>query len=275
MNFEIGSRHHLYFPTIDQDTPFFFGFNKDANGKPIIGSGAYDDRTYIFPTTLKLLRMNCDTSNQNHSALFHVDATYKLSISRHPLLLFGRSNFKKEIKPIVLGIISQEETLEFKIFFSSIHSLCQHFGINFVLRYMMQDAQASSSAAVRAVFGPDVTVLMCYFHLNQNVKKHLDKSVKHLKDIVLGDISCLHYCTDLTQYLNKRHEIISKWETFLELKQFKTYFVSQWIESQWLNWQLFSRPPGFSTTNNNVESINGQIKKFFAKYRRGSINECL
>ncbi|RNA06618.1 hypothetical protein BpHYR1_045741 [Brachionus plicatilis] len=58
---------HLYFPTIDPNQPFFFGFLTD--------------------------------DNQDHS-LFHIDGTYKITFENYPLLVFGRSNPNRILYPI-------------------------------------------------------------------------------------------------------------------------------------------------------------------------------
>jgi hypothetical protein len=62
---------HLYFPTINENQPFFFGLQFDANRSPIIGDGSKISPFHLFITSLKLLR-NADSSNQNYVALYHV-----------------------------------------------------------------------------------------------------------------------------------------------------------------------------------------------------------
>lgn len=81
--------------------------------------------------------INLDTSNQNHVSLFHIDGTYKLTRSKPPLLVFGRSNSNKKVYLIVLGIVSREEAIIFNVFFSAILWLCQTFNINFRLTYLI------------------------------------------------------------------------------------------------------------------------------------------
>ena len=39
---------HLYFPTIDPNTPFFFGFYTTDSNKPVIGNGTSSNHVYIF-----------------------------------------------------------------------------------------------------------------------------------------------------------------------------------------------------------------------------------
>ena len=75
---------HLYFPTIDENIPFFFGVYFDVNNKPKIGDGSKLDPLYIFITSLKLLK-NADTSLQDGESLFHLDGTYKTNLNNFTL----------------------------------------------------------------------------------------------------------------------------------------------------------------------------------------------
>ncbi|CAF0909747.1 unnamed protein product [Brachionus calyciflorus] len=129
---------------MDINRPFYFGFNVNDKNIPIQGEGTKSSRVYFYGTTIKLLQMNCNTLDQNGIALFHIDGTYKITKEGYPLLVFGRSYLKRKIYPIVIGITSSEE----------------------------QDAQSACSAAAREFF-PNLTVLMCWFHLKQAVKKHI------------------------------------------------------------------------------------------------------
>ena len=47
------------------------------------------------------------------------------------------------------------------------------------------------------------------------------------------------------------------------MKAFHAYFKKQWMESEFCNWQIYQTPPGFTTTNNPIESYNGKLKAFF------------
>ena len=74
---------HLYFPTIKENTPLFFGVDFDENNKPKIGDGCKLEPFYLFITSLKLLK-NADTSLQYHECIFHSDGTYKTNLNNFP-----------------------------------------------------------------------------------------------------------------------------------------------------------------------------------------------
>jgi hypothetical protein len=46
---------------------------------------------------------------------------------------------------------------------------------------------------------------------------------------------------------------------------FRDYFIKQWLQPPFNNWQIFNLPPGFKTTQNPEESFknNKQIKEVF------------
>ena len=71
-------------------------------------------------------------------------------------------------------ITSHETENDFTNFFTALKELAIDLDIEFDSRYFMQDAQRSCYNATKTVF-PDSTVLMCYFHVSQNISKH-----KHL-----------------------------------------------------------------------------------------------
>ena len=59
--------------------------------------------------------------------------------------------------------------------------------------------------------------------------------------------------------------IKKKWDE-LELFTLKDYFMKQWVSNKKFNsWAIFHTSPGFSTTNNPVESYNAVIKKIFTQ----------
>ncbi|CAF1156107.1 unnamed protein product, partial [Brachionus calyciflorus] len=154
------------------------------------------------------------------------------------MLVFGRSNPNRKMYPIVFGLVSNEETFDFLHFFESIKSLCRFFNINFEVRFLMQDAQAACAAAAKQSF-PNVIVLMCWFHLKQCVKKHLDvKKCKQFKQMIENDITQMHYTMSLENFEMVKGEALARWSLYQDLNDFGIYFNSQWLQSQWTNWKL-------------------------------------
>ncbi|RNA16101.1 amiloride-sensitive sodium channel subunit gamma [Brachionus plicatilis] len=218
--------------------------------------------------------MNCDSANQNGITLFHIDGTYNITKKGFPLLIFGRSNPNRKIFPIVAGLCSSEEQVDFEHFFNSILMISRFFGINLIVKFLMQDAQSTCSATARECF-PGVTILMCWCHLKQAVKKNITKPIESFKPKIEQDIKRMHYSTTIEQFNIAQELILNSWNSIQQLQDFVTYFTNQWLKSQWKNWKLFTRSYGFSTTNNNTEGFNRIIKLIYTNYERSTIlNAC-
>ncbi|CAF0903948.1 unnamed protein product [Brachionus calyciflorus] len=208
--FYIKQCDHLYFPTIDPNQPFFFGFLTDGKPKPtpIIGNGSQNNPVCIYATTLKLLQLNCNTDNQEHS-LFHIDGTYKITIENYPLLVFGRSNPNRTLYLIVFRITSKEEKENFVNFFDSIKFICRLFNINFSLKFLMQDAQTACASAANDCF-PD------------------------------KDVNNMHYTSNLESLYHIKEEALLRWSQYPQLA-----IYNQSLESIWANWPVFTRQSGY------------------------------
>ncbi|RNA37759.1 hypothetical protein BpHYR1_042253 [Brachionus plicatilis] len=88
------------------------------------------------------------------------------------------------------------------------------------------------------------------------------------------DVNNMHYTNSLAGFNQVIDEALSRCSLYPQLLSFKNYFVSQWLVSIWVNWSLFSRPYGFSTTINNTEGFNRIIKKVYTSYERNTVLEC-
>jgi len=146
--------------------------------------------------------------------------------------------------------------------------MCVALNIPFVVpNYIIQDASYAEANAALSVFGSAVTILMCWFHLVFNVKKHesLAKVRQELRDMVLTDLTRLHYCLEY-EYEPFKSIIFDKWKSKPELEDFVKYVIPQWFEGTFSNWQIWKSPPGFANTNNPMESFNKIIKALFTNY---------
>ena len=84
---------------------------------------------------------------------------------------------------------------------------------------------------------------------------------------LLADCDYLHSSTNLAVFEERKFEVLSNWsavvwkkEVFVALQKFKKYFIEQWLQGSFTNWQIFNTPPGYATTQNPEESFNKQIK---------------
>jgi hypothetical protein len=70
--------------------------------------------------------------------------------------------------------------------------VCLKLDLVFVIpAYIIQDASHAEANAAVKVFGPTVKIIMCWFHLLFNVRKHesLNKVTKEVKNMVIQDLT--------------------------------------------------------------------------------------
>lgn len=94
------------------------------------------------------------------------------------------------------------------------------------------------------------------------------------KSTIDADINKMHYSSSIEEFEYMKTQALLRWNSFPELNDFVIYFTGQWLNSQWINWKLFTRPVGFSTTNNNTEGFNRIIKLIYTSYERNNVLNC-
>jgi hypothetical protein len=174
-----------YYDGIDENKAFVYGVR--------LGVGTNEDPLHISATSLSLLK-NININNDSFR-IFHIDSTYKLINNRFNLIVFGRSDVNGQFHLIACSIISSETTESYKKFYRLIFTYNLH--IQFTPpEFIVQDASLSEAAAAQSIFGSNIKILMCWFHLIKNIKKadSLSKVSKNLTDMVINDITRLHYC---------------------------------------------------------------------------------
>jgi hypothetical protein len=219
-----------------------------------LGVGTNEDPLHISATSLSLLK-NININNDSFR-IFHIDSTYKLINNRFNLIVFGRSDVNGQFHLIACSIISSETTESYKkfyrlifiillinffigcliyfyLFLSDLIELCNNLHIQFTPpEFIVQDASLSEAAAAQSIFGSNIKILMCWFHLIKNIKKadSLSKVSKNLTDMVINDITRLHYCLNY-EFDHLLPLTINKWSKYEELSPFIVYFQNQWLNS--------------------------------------------
>ena len=208
-------------------------------------------------TTPKLL------ANISDGVVFHIDLTYRIVKQAFPLLVFGISDIHRAFHPMAFMFLSHWCEKDFDYFFISLTELADKLDLSYDFHYIMQDADRASLNSIRKNF-PDSTNLMCFFHLMQNVRKHKNLIQNNeYYETVLNEIRELHSSPTEKKFVEKKKKLLKKWDQQLELTEFSKYFQKQWLDEPFSNWAVCFSPPGFSSTNNPIESFNGRIKKFF------------
>ena len=229
-------------------------------------------------SSIKLLRM-IDCSNQNGYGMIHIDGTYKITRNKFPLIVFGRTDLRRQFHPISFMVTSHEDNTDFSFFYSELIKILNILKINFSLYYLMQDACQASYNAEKTIF-QNTTILMCWYHLMANVKLRLPTIDSTIQNEIMSDINKFHFALNHNEYVSQYNYVMSKWDHYhmigkKGIKEFKEYFNSQWVYSSFNLWQLYTTPPGYATGNGPIESFNNQIKSIFTLYVKLSMHDCL
>jgi hypothetical protein len=146
--------------------------------------------------------------------------------------------------PIAFSVISHEQEQDFTKFFQTLIAFCLELvkDISPTIKYLMMDACGASFNAANLSLGPNIKILMCYFHVLKNVKEDLKGVDEKIKSEIVADIKFMHYCRNIYEFEICKFNIYNKWEKF-GLHDFKNYFDNQWVLNskfnKWVSHNLF------------------------------------
>ena len=125
---------------------------------------------------------------------------------------------------------------------------------------------------------PDSTFLMCWFHVEYIVGKHIIS--KHVPTCYIpqikADIKMLHGTLSKEEYLFQSNVVNARWTSYHGVIEFKDYFWSEWVDGRFKNWQIWNTPcPGVATTNSCIESFNKQVKFVYTRYELYTLSKFL
>ncbi len=64
----------------------------------------------------------------------------------------------------------------------------------------MMDACGASFNAANSKLGPNIKILMCFFHVLKNVKEHLKGVDEKIKTEIVKDINYMHLCRNIFEF---------------------------------------------------------------------------
>jgi hypothetical protein len=82
------------------------------------------------------------------------------------------------------------------------------------------------------------------------------------------DVAKLHCSKTFDIFNTTKRTILNKWKSMRGLSEFFAYFNKQWLNGDFVNWQIYNTPPGYATTNGPIEAYNNTIKKFFTMRKK-------
>lgn len=183
-----------------------------------VKTGSEKNKLFIFLTSITSI-MFMAIDNVPH----HIDCTYKLCERDFPLIVFGLSDLAGQFFPV-----SHEQEDDFTRFFQTLLQLCQQSGIVTSINYLIQEACGASANAAISCLGPNIKILMCYFHVVKNVKELLKGINENIKSGIVKDLNYMHFCRNQFEFEIAKYNIYKKWEVN-DLVDFKNYFDKQWV----------------------------------------------
>ncbi|RKP16677.1 hypothetical protein ROZALSC1DRAFT_31438, partial [Rozella allomycis CSF55] len=240
----------------------------DLNGEPCLGSGTDADPFIVGFTNTAALRRYAEANTAlNEKIMMHFDETFKVSEIRYQVIVFGLSDINGQFHLAGLAVSSHRRASEYKFLMSKFaDALMKHEEIQFCPAFVMSDCSSAISngviAAIEECYESSPLILMCSFHVIKAVKAKLDEyPMQHDTKVAL-------WSTQIKPVLNA----MVKTKSDSEFSQKSKYLDETWLSNPvWSYWQTYHTPPGYTCTNNAVESFNKFFKRDYTLRRNHAI----
>ena len=227
------------------------------------GIGTKEDPFYLAFSSFTLLKHSItQRDNFNGISLLGLDGTYKINELNYPLLVLGTQDVAHHSFPLAFAIVSSDEDIDsysfvLRAFNKAIQKL---FNVVYKPKFVISDGSPAIFTAISNVYGSaDLTHLMCYRHLRENVRKQFaEKNVsKKERPEILSKI-------DFMQRLFVREHMNIYWGAFKKeyskFPDFLTYFEETYVTSRLNRWHYYDTRKNVFLSNNAIESLNANIK---------------
>ena len=197
--------------------------------------------------------------------VLHMDCTFKLNDNEFPLVILGVTDGAQQLHVLSISIVSHRTTEVYQRVVQGLKDLVSKVlpQVTFMPAYVMTDAELAERRALLSVF-PEAQPLMCYFHVKKACEDKLRGNAE--KELILQDLTDLHSTLSQGEFDTKFSTMFRRW--FVGSSDFALYFYHQWVQGDFREWQIFRSAPGVASTNNAVESLNANIKKYFTCRKR-------
>jgi MULE transposase domain len=205
--------------------------------------------------------------DESKSAIVHIDSTFGVVNASYNFFAFGISDLRGGYHPFAFFCTSQRTAPDIQWCLSQVNQVAQACGDNFNPDYVMMDADDAQFNAARDEL--NCQILMCWFHVTQNIEKKLKefRVCKEKSEQVWSDVYDMHYCRSHDQFLDTRDSVLARWTRMglddAAMTRFKEHFEREWLlpHSNFWKWQIYHTPKGVPSTNNPLEQYHGKLKK--------------
>ncbi|GMG16345.1 unnamed protein product [Phytophthora fragariaefolia] len=140
------------------------------------------------------------------------------------------------------------------------------FMVQFSPKFIMTDADHAQYNTCSSHF-PGSKILMCWFHMCQNVNAHMDgaKLDSITGTMIFRGLNDMHFAGDDDDFKIKRAKVLADWNAASALssscKSVADHIVGYWIlHPCFSQWQAYHTPPGYASTNNPLEQYHRERK---------------
>ncbi|EGZ11995.1 hypothetical protein PHYSODRAFT_380775, partial [Phytophthora sojae] len=226
----------------------------------LLGTGSEADPFRIGLTSLQLMERYIVVQNDpDLTTLIHLDCTHGVVKQKYPVFVVGISDCAGGFLPIVYYCASQRRGVDIswclaflkRVVFSEIQ-------VRFKPDFVMMDADKAQYNACAAEL-PETTVLMCWFHVTQNVHKYADENGLDgvSRPLLFRNLYDLHFAPDEDSYMQKRAFVIASWNGASLCVPDSNHIIKTWfLDPRFSKWQAYHTPTGYAATNNPLETYH-------------------
>lgn len=266
------------FTRIPDDTPVYLARTEVTNGvrKVHLGDGSLTKKFRLGVTCRRLI-VKFLTVQADNITILHVDSTFGVVNARYSFFAFGISDRRGVYHPLAFFCTSHRTASDIAWCIAQMKEVSLVCGGTFMPDFVMTDADDAQLNAVDQEL--ECPILMCWFHVTQNVEKKLKQfrvGIEMSKQ-VWRDVYAMHYARSHEQFLDVRTSVLARWSQLSNddsaMSRFCTHFKRQWMspESRFSKWQVYHTPAGYSKSNNPLEQYHGQLKSSLGLNKNSSV----
>lgn len=151
----------------DQSQPFVLNYEINCEDE--------NNVDFRFIVTTKLLLQQAIGQEK-----LHTDATYKLVWQGFPVLLLGTTDLYRSFHPFGIAVCTSEKQKDFEFVFAAVKQGVQNtFDKEFAPKFLIADASKAIGNAGLKVFGDDLSVIMCWFHMRKAVSEKFPSFIRN------------------------------------------------------------------------------------------------
>lgn len=242
------------------------------------GRGSEEDPFRIGVTCKRMLANYTDTAAlPGRCTMVHLDSTYGVVNVQYPFFVIGFSDKGGTYHPFFYFCTSQRREEDVSWCLRVINRVCtDKYGMEFAPDYVMMDADSAQFNACSAVI-PNTRVLMCWFHVMQNVYARCKTFRVEQMDtsLIFRGLYDIHMARNEEEATLNQQRVLNEWRVRGALndamRRFVDHFESQWVASNFFRWRSADGPRGYPKTNNPLEQYHKSLKSVINLNRNTTI----